>query len=306
MSLIRILGRSDRLVTLFIVLALYFYELSFEYISRKTLYSFITIIFIILAVLSKETGIFYALILPCWSILAKGKMLWLGIIILSILFFFFRHLAQFGITIDAGSLNLGFAYLQGLAVLILKGLPIPSDITINSFAVDSFVILVITFAIFLKKSPKSIKFGAAAYAIFIFPFPFYWIQDTILWGFWIWGSLMLAGFVYFIYKKFIVKSSKKLKVVFFSAVATCLFASAMFSSITLRQTSGPLIKTHNIALYVTSTGSGPVYFWSDIYRVFPIWMEELESFSIQEREKKMTYLTELLQIETMNVNSIIR
>lgn len=316
MSLLKILGRSDRLVTLFSVAALYSYDLSFvEKANKKYLY-LLTLLFIILAVLSKDTGIFYALILPGWSILAKGRsiketvlsqrFLWLGLIVLGILFVSLRHLAGFSVAIDAGELNTGYSYFMGLAILILKGLPLPHGLILNPIAVCSFFSMVVVAAVFWRKCPRSVRFAAFAFGVFIFPFPFYWIQDTILWGFWIWASLALAGSTVFIFNKVIKQRNMTVKILSVTAIVSILAYSSLWSAEVADGISAPLIEMHEIVKFAISSGEDPVYPREMILARFPDWASKMEGFSAEEYHKKNTYIVELIQLETGDPASTIR
>ncbi len=316
MSLLKILGRSDRLVTLFSVAALYSYDSSFrENAHRKFLY-LLTLLFVILAVLSKDTGIFYALILPGWSILAKGRsiketalsdrFLWLGLVVLGTLFVFLRHLAGFNVTIDAGELNLGFKYFQGLAILILKGLPLPHGLILNPIAVCSFFLVVVATAILWRKCPKPVRFAAFSFGVFIFPFPFFWTQNTFLWGFWIWASLALAGGTVFIFNKVIKQRNMTVKILSITVIVSILAYSSLWSARVADEISAPLIEKHEIARFAISAGCGPVYSREMIFAGFPDWAGRMEGYSDEEYRKKITYIIKLIQLETGNPASTIR
>lgn len=316
MSLLKILGRNDRLVTLFSVAALYTYDSSFgEKTHRRFLY-LLTLLFVILAVLSKDTGIFYALILPGWSILAKGRsiketvffdrFLWLGLVVLGTLFVSLRHLAEFSITIDAGELNLGFKYFQGLAILILKGLPLPHGLTLNPIAVCSFSLMVVVTAVLWRKCPKPVRFAVFAFGVFIFPFPFFWTQNTFLWGFWIWASLALAGSTVFIFNKVIKQRNMTVRILSITAIVSILALSSLWSARVADEISAPLIEKHEIARFAISAGCGPVYSREMIFAGFPDWAVEMEGFSAEEYRKKTNYIVGLIQLETGNPASTVR
>jgi len=226
MSMERIIGRSDRLVTLFTVASLLSYDLSFTRIEHQYKLHLLTVFFTILAALSKDTGVFYALVLPGWSIFARGvslketiishKKLWLGLTALGILFVLLRYMAGFSASIDADQLNLGLNYFYGLSAFIMTGFPLPAGWIPGPVVVCVLAIAVTGAVILCRKSPGSSRFGAFAFSIFIFPFPFYWFQDTVLWGFWIWISLAFAGFTNLVFERFVSKTGITPRIIFFS------------------------------------------------------------------------------------------
>ena len=315
MSLLNIYGRNDRLVTLFTVAALSTYDISIsKNVRRKSLFT-LTLLFTVLAVLSKDTGIFYSLLLlPAWSFLVRkdsirkiitsDHFLWLGLFLLAVLFVVLRHLAGFSASIDSEGINLGFRYFQGLSRLILMSLPIPSGWSPGTTAVCMVSAVATGATVFCRKCPKAMRFGALAFSVFIFPFPFFWIQESFLWGCSLWMSLWATGCAVFLYGKYIKPRGKKASLVSLMLLAVILSLSSLWSIRITRHISALFIRISDIAKYAVSTEEGPVYPQENIFSQFSDW-RELDTFSDEEQCKINKYVIELIQLETGNPESVI-
>ncbi|RKZ02355.1 hypothetical protein DRQ21_08960 [Candidatus Fermentibacteria bacterium] len=310
MSMERIIGRSDRLVTIFTVASLLSYDFSFSQIRHQHKLHLLTVFFTILAALSKDTGVFYALVLPGWSVLARGislketiishKKLWLELTALGILFVLLRYLAGFSASIDAGQLNLGLNYFYGLSAFIMSGFPFPVEWIPDPVVVCVLAIATTGAVIFCKKSPGSSRFGAFAFSIFIFPFPFYWFQHTVLWGFWIWISLAFAGFANLVFKKFISRAGVTLQILFFFVITAIYSATAVWSAGIARTSCVPMFRIQEAVSSVTSVEDGPVYSEEFLFAALSGSFSDNEDFSQEEYQKIRTYIIELIQVETGN------
>lgn len=316
MSLLKVFGRNDRLVTLFTVAALSTYDVSIRANTHRKLLFCLTLLFVVLATLSKDTGIFYSLLLlPAWSILARkrpireivtsDRLLWLSLFLLAVLFAVMRHLAGFSISIDSEGLNLGLRYFQGLSALILTGIPLISTLNLNPVAVCVISITAAGTIVFCRKCPGATRFGTFAFCVFIFPFPFFWIQGTFLWGFCLWISLALAGCATYIFDKYIRHRGNTYKLLSISILVLIFSLSALWSSGVTGHISTPMIKMHEITIFAISSEEGPVYSEENILTKFPGWAQNMENCTFEEDSKIYTYITELIQVETGNPESVI-
>lgn len=313
MSLLRMYGRNDRLVTLFTVAALFTYNMSFIKNERRRLLFYLTLLFVILSTLSKETGIFYSLLLPAWSILVKKRsvketlksdyLLWSGLLLLVVLFVVLRSIAGFSVSINSGGLNLGYIYFQLLSTLILMGLPLLSGWNLNPIAVCVITTLAVGAAVFSRKCPGAIRFGAFAFSVFIFPFPFFWIQGSFLWGCWLWVSLGLAGCVVYLFNRHIEHRNRTVKLLFLTALVFALFLSTVWAKRVTRLISAQPIQIREIVMFVVSSEEGPIYSEENIFAQFPEWERKIDCLTVEVRCKMRRYLIEMIQLETGNPTS---
>ncbi len=310
MSLIKMFGRNDRLVTLFTVAALSTYDMSFIKNERRKLFFTLTMFFVILATLSKDTGIFYALLLPAWSILVRKRSvketvksdypLWSGLLLLAVLFVVLRSIAGFSASIDSEGLNFGYSYFLGLSILIQMGIPLISDWNLDPYAVCIISTVVVGIIVFCRKCPGAMRFGAFAFTVFIFPFPFFWVQETYLWGFWLWISLALAGCLVYLFNKYIKQWNMAGKLLFFTALALAFSLSAVWSRRVTRVVSSTMIEIHEIAMFAVSSEDGPVYSEENAFSLNPELLRHLGCCSSVERTKTRLYIIRMIQVETGN------
>ncbi|MCD4775830.1 MAG: hypothetical protein K8S15_07235 [Candidatus Aegiribacteria sp.] len=308
MSLLKIYGRNDRLVTLFTIAALFTYDMSFIKNEHRKLLFTLTLLFVILSTLSKDTGIFYCLLLPAWSILVKkrsiketvksDRMLWSGLLFLIVMFVVLRSIADFSIAIDSDGLNLGLNYFRLQSILIQMGFPLPPVWNLNPFAVCAITALAVITAVFSRKCPGAIRFGAFSFSIFIFPFPFFWIQDSFLWGFWLWISLAMAGSAVYLFDKYVKNRNIVFKLLTFSVLIIVLSISAVWSIRVTRRISAPMIEMHEIAMYAVSSEEGPVYSEENIFSRFPGWAHRMNHGPVEERMKFSLYIVHMIRVET--------
>lgn len=315
MSLLKMYGRNDRLITLFTVAALSTYDISIRANARKKQLFGLTLLLVVLAVLSKDTGIFYSLmLLPAWSILVRkrsiqetltsDRFLWLGLFLLTVLFVVLRLLAGFTASIDSEGLSFGLRYFRGLSMLILMALPLPSGWNPAPTVVCTVSALTAGATVFCRKCPESMRFGALAFSVFIFPFPFFWIQETFLWGYTLWMSLWTAGCAVFLYDKYIKPHGKKASFVSLTLLVIILSLSSIWSAKITGHISAPMIEMSDIARYAASSEEGPVYSQENIFNRFPDW-RRVNTFCGEEQCKMNTYILELIKVETGNPESVI-
>lgn len=310
MSLLKMFGRNDRLVTLFTVAALLTYDMSLIKNERRKFLFTLTLFFVILATLSKDTGIFYALLLPAWSILGRERsvketvrsdhLLWSGLLLLAVLFIVLRSIVGFGISIDSEGINFGYSYLLGLSILIQMGIPLISDWNLDPYVVCIISTVVVGIIVFCRKCPGTMRFGAFAFSVFIFPFPFYWVQETYLWGYWLWASLALAGGVAYLFDKYIKHWDITAKLLFFTALVITFSLSAVWSTRVTRVISSPMIEMHETAMFAVSSEDGPVYSEETALSINPALLHRLDHCYTMECSKIRQYIIHLIQVETGN------
>ncbi|PIE53641.1 hypothetical protein CSA37_00305 [Candidatus Fermentibacteria bacterium] len=308
LSLYKILGRNDRLVTLFTVTALYLYDLYLQNGKRRFLFYGLTLCSVVLAGLSKDTGIFYSLLLPLWSILAAKRTLretirsdlplWTGIGTLSALFFLLRAKAGFEITADSPELCTGMAYVEGFSRLVRMSLPLKDHLFVPPLATFSIAAAVLAAAVFVRKLPDAIRFGAAGAAIFIFPFPFFWVQDTFMWGFTMWAALIPAS----ILGAFFITARNRIvgRLIAVFTMAVIIGLSTAWARRYLEERAKYMTMHGQVADHAVSEIQGNSYPVEVLMNRFPEWAAEIDSESLEEREKTLFYINELVRIKTGN------
>lgn len=315
-SLCKIFARNDRLVTLFTISALSSYDLSIDRVHQRKLFFSFTLILIIMAVTSKETGIFYTLLLPFWSILVRKRtlretvhsdlFLWMGVFFTGVLFILLRSLAGFNASIDAGGFTTGLSYLRNLAWLIEAGLPIPSAIHQAPLTTCLVTGAIISFAVLCRKCPEAVRFGALAISVFAVPFPFFWVQKSFLWGCTLWGSLAVASVLIQLYNRSKTSSRRMLSVSFAILVVLVFTGSALWSGLTSKAITAHMIEYEAVAEYAISTNSGPYYRLEILAEHFPGLEDKLNAMPEQENSKISNYLSELIQIKAGTRYVVVR
>jgi len=309
MSLYKIYGRNDRLVNLFIVTALLLYDRYCDSSGRnRTVLLVMTVLSVILATLSKETGIYYSILLPIWGIvvlkrrlselLRHDALLWIILAIMGAGFFLLRHLAGFQLSIDSEGFVSIANYFRGMSSLILMGIPFQARFAFNPFAVCGITAAAVAATVLVRKFPDSSRFGALAFTVVILPLPILWIESSFLWGFSLWACLWATGLISMIavplWRR--MKSGGKLVLAVFSAVA--LLSYGIWTGRVTEMISASILETNRVALYAVSVSSGPVYCLDEIEDSFPSWWRRVEDMPVMEKEKMLNYISELVRLET--------
>lgn len=309
MSMYRIFGRNDRLVTLFTVTALLLFDRASDTVGRKRVLMMAGVVLsVALATLSKETGIYYSLLLPLWSLTVLGRrftrmlrsdaVLWGVLLVMGAIFLTARHLAGFSMAIDSEGFVTGADYVRNMSALILMGIPLQSRLSLNPYLVCGIAAGLVAATLAIRKVPASSRFGALAFTVFILPFPLLWVAGSFLWGFAIWTSLWAAG----ILSPIILSLWKRRGgfgrgvIAFFSAVVLILYG--LWSGRMTRVITSPMIEAGEVAEYAVSTSDGPVYYSGGMEDRYGQWWDSLRSGPPRDLDKMLLYLSELVRLET--------
>lgn len=311
MSLFKIFGRNDRLVTIFTVLGLLLYDRYCDSSGRRRAVLLgATVLSIILATLSKETGIYYSVLLPIWGIvvlrrrlpelLKSDALLWIIVVFLGAAFFLLRHMAGFQLSIDSEGFVSGVDYIRGMSSLILMGIPFQARIVFSPYVICGAAAAAVAATVLIRRLPDSSRFGAIAFTAVILPLPILWIEYSFLWGFSLWASLWTAGLI----SLMAVPLWRRMKTAgrwAAAVIATAvLVLYGMWSGRVTEMISASMFEANRIVMYAVSVSQGPVYSSNEIEGPFSAWWSAVEDQPLREREKMLFYVSELVRLETGN------
>jgi hypothetical protein len=307
MSLYRIFGRNDRLVNMFIVLALLLYDRYSDSSGRKRVILLgATVFSVILATLSKETGIYYAVLIPLWGLvvlkrripelLRSDLLLWIILVILGAAFFLLRHLAGFQLAIDSEGFVSAADYFRGMSSLILMGIPFHARFTFNPLLVCGLTAAAVSATVLIRRFPDSSRFGALAFAVVILPLSILWIESSFLWGFSLWVSLWAAGLISMAAEPVWSRMKTGLRWVLAVSSVAVLISYGLWSGRVAEMISAPMLQVSRVAMYTASVSSGPVYISGE--GPYSEWWSSVENMPPRDRNKMLNYMSELVRLET--------
>lgn len=311
MSLYKIFGRNDRLVNMFTILALLLYDRYCDSSHRKRAVLLgATVLSIVLAALSKETGIYYSILLPVWGLvvlrrrlpelLRSDAVLWIIIAFLGAAFFLLRHLAGFQLSIDSEGFVSAADYIRGMSCLILMGIPLQARFAINPYLVCGAVAAAVAATAFVRKFPDSARFGALAFTAVILPLPILWIESSFLWGFSLWASLWAVGFFSMVAAPLWSRAKTGGRWVIVVSSTVLLLFYGLWSGRVTNMITASMLEANRVAMYAASVSQGPVYISDEIEGPYASWWRSVEDQSERERIKMLLYLSELVRLETGN------
>lgn len=309
LSIYRIFGRNDRLVNLFSILALLIYDRYCDSSGRKrAVLLWVTVLSVILATLSKETGIYYSILIPMWGLvvlrrriselLRSDALLWIILAILGVAFFVLRHLAGFQLAIDSEGFVSASDYIRGMASLILMGIPFQAKLALNSFAVCGLTAAAVAATALIKRFPDSSRFGALAFTAVILPLPILWIECSFLWGFSLWVSLWAAGLISMFAAPLWGRVKRGGRWVLGVSAAVVLLSYGLWSGRVAEMISVPMLQANRAAMYTMSVSSGPVYSSDEIEGPYSEWWRSVQNMPSRSRDKMLNYLSELVRLAT--------
>ncbi len=207
-SLVTLVGRNDRLMTLFILGALLAYDRALTASEGRRKWLLLSLLIFTAGAFSKESIFYYSLFLVSWSVIVAGRkiidtlrrdfILWGGIVAVAVLYFSVRLVMQ----IPMGNptvYNSGVDYLILLGQMISWGFPVTLPASFLPFA-GLLSLLVPFLMIFSRRIPADIRYGIFCLFIGFFHIPVFWIQKCFLWLPWLFGSLAVAGILSFCVK----------------------------------------------------------------------------------------------------------
>ncbi len=311
MSLFKIFGRNDRLVTIFTILGLLLYDRYCDSSGRRRRVLLgATVLSIILATLSKETGIYYSVLLPIWGLvvlrrrlpelLKSDALLWIIVVFLGAAFFLLRHMAGFQLYIDSEGFVSGADYILGMSNLILMGIPFQARLVFSPYVICGAAAAAVAATVLIRRLPDSSRFGAIAFTAVILPLPILWIEHSFLWGFSLWASLWAAGLISLmavpLWRR--IKTAGRWTAAVIATAVLILYG--MWSGRVTEMISSSMFETNRIVMYAVSVSQGPVYSSNEIEGPFSTWWSAVRDQPLREREKMLHYVSQLVRLEAGN------
>jgi hypothetical protein len=309
MSIHFIYGRNDRLVTLFIVLALFLYDRCQGSSGRRRAVLLVsTAASIVLAVLSKETGIYYSILLPIWSIVVLKRRipeifrsdlaLWISVAVMGVAFFLLRQLAGFDLSIDGDGLVSPRTYVNGMGILIQMGTPLLARFSPDPLLVCFTAALLVVLTAAIHRVPASSRFGALAFAVVILPMPMFWIVSTFIWGCWLWASLWAAGLISAVKEPLWRRCGKAGRWSLSIIAAAVLLIYGSWSGRVADTVTSQMLQIEAITEHAAASSTGPVFPVGGSESPYSEWWRGFQGMTPEEKGKILFYMTELIRLET--------
>jgi len=312
-SMVSFTGRNDRLVVLFLLAAIYFYDRAIGHSDKWRRQNLIyCLLILIVGYFAKESCLPYASIVFVWgwlilkrgfvNTLKEGRIIWIGAIAASIAFYAARALAGVNMPVELSFFN--GAYFLKFAQLLNMGLPfdlVPSPLT-GILVFSTFLLTAL-----IKKIPRPLRFGAGLMLLSLMPFPLVWIQHTFLWLPTVGLSIILAYCITALAG--VLRGASVLRrVASWVCVLLPLCLLGLWGRAEARQASELPITFKAASRLLIETEIGPLYDGSVIEDEYPILEPYLSldsGYSEREALKLREYIEQIVQVMTWNPESRI-
>ncbi len=312
-SMVSFTGRNDRLVVLFLLAAIYFYDRAIGHSDKRRRRNLIyCLLIVIVGYFAKESCLPYASIVFIWgwlvlkrgfvNTLKEGRIIWIGAIAASIAFYAARILAGVSMPVELSFFD--GAYFSKFAQLLNWGLPFDLFTTprIGLLAFSAFLLIAL-----IKKIPHPIRFGSALILLSLMPFPLVWIQHTFLWLPTIGLSIILAYCLTALADVLRGKSVLR-RVASWVCVLLPLCLLGLWGRAEARQATEFPIAFKAASRLLVEAEAGPIYDGSVIEDEYPILEPYLSldsGYSEREALKLREYIEQIVQVMTWNPESRI-
>jgi hypothetical protein len=304
-SMVSFTGRNYRLVTLFVLASLYFFNKAIE--SRQRRWEAICLLIACVGYFAKETSLPYLAIAFGWgwtnssmslfTAFRRNSLLWCGGILVFAILMATKHMIGVGLPSEFGA---GLNYFLKFSELLHWSLPIHPG---SSVGVGILWLLVLAFLSFWRRAGKTVRFGAFLTLVSLAPFPLFWVQKTFLWMPTMGLALILAGVAEILWKH---EARKSMKTVFALFGIAGLIALCFWGRHEAHESAEASIAFKVAVRHMVDSQPGPQYSGESalaaVPAIFPYVAETGDSVA---SGKARLYLEQLVQLEASNPNATV-